>query len=729
MSYPSGIPVVTDVIQRILYRLRTICFKQIYAWMIFGSLHDETQEFFIQMKNQSNVMMASNQTTSNTTLEQRILYRLAQAKSISTTIHDHQSSSSLLYHDTDSSFDWITSYLLRYEMIPESHISPALASKILFAGKANLLLQQSSQKTSNSSTTATTNNNSTENISQTHSSAFLYLSKGGLTLSTEEDDDDDDDEEDHDDDDDDDKEDNEGEGEGVEGENKAEGDKDKLTDNEKHTKKENTNTNYTNNTNNPAHLTNCSYSIDEINQFDQMFQQILQQPDQTIELLEQTIEMICTLISARLWTLLQHELGFFHHLQLIRNTYLMGKGELFQSILDEVHSQAIGYDINTRKPMSWSWIDMNHCLNWKILRHASKLINIDEDEMNDLLTLSMDSSNILITQFVLIESMLAIVGYSQFVYPKNPLFVEEKNGLNGLKPSSKDISNEAQVYDPIGIELSTPIQSQMDTIYHLLSQDKDRLPLSTMSLGHLWTNNQPSSQSLNPSHSLKPPSLPSPRGLVYLNSALWIKEMKQVIKGFSFSTQFQPNWLELKSIEPSDRYFYEECYQNQIMNSKKWPMFPTNAIKYESRIGDLLLGSYAICLQSDTQGIQTLGKGSLSQDISHGLVFGVSFHAYLLEEMGISSHNPRKIKHYARIYLARTGKDGVFRLPTDRIMKLNLANPTQINETQFTQPSNASNSTSNTTSASQDPFENIQDYILVEKIIDLDYGMSSSEIK
>ena len=138
-------------------RLRVVFLKQCFSWMIHGELEDPSLEFFIQSKENytKNVQSSSghdNSTAASSTtapLQDMVLRRLYQAKLDHSLPESSSNPTNLtsnmkgLYNHTIStgSFDWTSSYVLRLERIPSSHLTPRLASKIMFAGKAVKLLQ------------------------------------------------------------------------------------------------------------------------------------------------------------------------------------------------------------------------------------------------------------------------------------------------------------------------------------------------------------------------------------------------------------------------------------------------------------------------------------------------------------------------------------------------------------------------------------------------------------
>ena len=49
-SKRSGMPVVDDIVQRMMIKVRAVFLKQCLAWMLYGELEDPAEEFFIQSR-------------------------------------------------------------------------------------------------------------------------------------------------------------------------------------------------------------------------------------------------------------------------------------------------------------------------------------------------------------------------------------------------------------------------------------------------------------------------------------------------------------------------------------------------------------------------------------------------------------------------------------------------------------------------------------------------------
>jgi hypothetical protein len=101
------------------------------------------------------------------------------------------------------------------------------------------------------------------------------------------------------------------------------------------------------------------------------------------------VEKINSNISRTLWELLDVQYGFRKYLLAMRNTYLIGKGELFQNILDGI------LDL-LEDPATPSIQDSDSLLNLNILRNAAKLLNLDEEAFLSAINMRVSVSNIML---------------------------------------------------------------------------------------------------------------------------------------------------------------------------------------------------------------------------------------------------------------------------------------------------------------------------------------------
>jgi len=424
-NYSSGVPVINDVIRRIILRLRGVFLKQCMSWMIYGELEDPGSEFFIITKSIDNNMKSGDVKSGNV-------------------------------------FDWSSSYKLRLDYLPETHLSPRLASKVLFAGKAVKLFQTSSNSVD------IMNSGSTKDVFQ-----YLATGHGQMNFNTK--------------------------------------------SNEQSNEQSNeikTNDDDNNNINSIEDIINnvklaystqfnaCGYKSTEVDGFLKKFHDILSQPDLAVELLESLVDDINDTISSRLWILLRDQHPFSLCLLCIRNTYLMGRGELYQAIFDGIISI-------TSKSSSSEKSRPDHLLTLDVVRDASKIVGLDEDVFSSIFCLSIRSPNATVTDFSNYNKEINLCGSAtcKFTdsYSRRGYLSLCNQNINEKQSSSKTWSSKY-------LKRATDVKASFFSI------DKE------MALAnHQNTDNQSN----------------------YLRGAIWLTDPRYVVKGFSFSSSFTCNWTSV----------------------------------------------------------------------------------------------------------------------------------------------------------------------------------------
>lgn len=130
------------MIKRLLYYNRVVFVKQCIAWTLYGDLDDSTVEFFIFQR----TMELGSSRLENKGDENFRKQALNGLKNLSKEFQESKQSYQAISSTHKAIFDWMTSYSIRLDFLPESQVNLRLATKILFCGKAIKLLQLSHDK-------------------------------------------------------------------------------------------------------------------------------------------------------------------------------------------------------------------------------------------------------------------------------------------------------------------------------------------------------------------------------------------------------------------------------------------------------------------------------------------------------------------------------------------------------------------------------------------------------
>lgn len=442
-SYSTGVPVINDVVQRIILRLRGVFLKQCMSWMIYGELEDPGAEFFIS----SSKLLDNNHKINKN--------------------NDYVNKTKI--SNNTNIFDWSSSYKLRLEYLPETHLSPRMASKVLFAGKAVKLLQTSTDSANIIST------GNTKDI-------FQYLATGHQIFDQMQD-------------------------SKIQMKNTSQSNG-KIQNEE--TKFEDKNLDQLENIIKNVKLAyntqfnSCGYKSTEVDRFIKKFHEILSQPDLAIELLESLVDDINETISSRLWILLRDEHPFSQCLLCIRNTYLMGRGELYQAIFDGI------MNITTKSANELTAPD--HLLTLDVVRDAAKIVGLDEDLFSSIFRLSIRSPNAVVTDFS---------NYNKEIY------------LCGSAVCSPNSNYIRKGY------LSLCNQNINNKLMHLKLWSSKFLK-TTENIKTSFATNEKVDIKINSSSNYE--NIGN-----YLRGAIWLVDPRYIVKGFVFSSSFTCNWTSVLS--------------------------------------------------------------------------------------------------------------------------------------------------------------------------------------
>lgn len=333
-----GNPVVIDVISRISMHLRNIFLKQCISWMLLGELDDENKEFFIQ----SNQKMSRNLS----------LHRNFNKKTKNFQFLEEFSS-------LGQSFDWNKTFSLKLDMIPVAFVNSRIAHKILFCGKAVKLLNASQ----GSWTSSDKKNSLFDSLESLENQGFQYLLKKF-------------------------------------------GFREKIVCNEENdcfAELKGTSADSTglqgpsfeslSNSFGPFlhHFQRSGYHWSDLRGLLEKCEQALLSNDLSVTHFEKLVNDLYSSVSLQLWNLLRDKFHFLNLLQTFRNLFLMGKGEFFQCVLDEMIQLGTS-NVGNRSSASISITAMSEKLQKHVLRSACKLLNLDEDLIDQMITIHAHSS-------------------------------------------------------------------------------------------------------------------------------------------------------------------------------------------------------------------------------------------------------------------------------------------------------------------------------------------------
>ncbi len=683
--YHSGVPVVMDVVQHMLVRVRNIFLKQCLGWMIYGTLEDQHGEFFIQRRSPSapgNHQESSKKSTGGTStfgisngptatddamlrdffnemtgrdVEREVLDRFSALFSHTHSVNTNSGAKSLVGSEAEKAFNWGTTFILKLENLPETHVTPNLASKVLFAGKAVKLLQQVSAQP--------------ESISKRDAEVYRYLCGLGVP--------------------------------GSQIRNK----RDKSDQNDAFLNGDTvpierayvdepsgtTSQSPLNDDTNDIgmrllreHTERCGYTPEQVDEFTRGFHLVLRRENMSTEILESLIDDIYSAISQRLWTTLRDRFGFNTFLNMIRNTFLMGKGELFQLLLDGVSAQTHMPVPDTRQA--------NLLLNWKVVRGASSIVGLPEDALSGIFKLRINSYTVHVhatTAYleaartgvtkladedvcgVVMAGATTIVGSirnsskadsgpdkRECAFSMCPAHVPDALGTvsswftdNILKPPSYSTNGTAKTgYTEASVSKGFQAWCEAHPQATNAFASTDRAGAAKVAEGAL------SQAWLRPAQD-------------YRTGALWLSEPKYVAKGFTLKASFACDWaLLVGRLTDSHPWLAGTGYplghadstlngdaddatvSYSVASTMKGASKPAATTRGRAVSRSLLLGSLSACVHSDPRGVGAVGADALGVGIANSVTAGVSFHARRVDNG--NGDDSARVQLFLRIFLS-----------------------------------------------------------------------------
>ena len=536
------------------------------------------------------------------------------------------------------------------ELLPESHVSPRLASKILFCGKAVKLLLTANKTESvanipqlkiifNYLSRGSFPSNSISSLSSGISSSSQGpRSKNSLTgifptISSERKNTDD-----HDDDDSDNDNDNDANNNQYGNKNKNEAkNRNKNKSKNKNNEEKDEILNYT---------SQCGFETKDIERITTKFHRVLNESNIAIQLFESMIEDVHKTLSGKLWFLLKEKYGFSNFLLSMRNTFLMGKGELYQLILDGILDQ-------TKKEIQDA-DKVDKILKFDILKKASKMLNLDDDLLTSTLELRINAANVRIVDFTHNTGIITLSGGAK--YEKI-----EKNIPIGKKKSNRKVLLCTIVEEDSLAELSKLWSKNVLRKYSELKHDcsNNKIDINDINLNKYKNEDKNN----------------------YTVGAIWLSGQKYVPKGFTSSCSFEASWSSVRETvtmshpqftkgEPTVVTDDDDNYNNNISNNNNNSNSNSNrniklmnkndvsilseegsslfvrsdasvltknnetdksrkqneSRKLEKGAGHLLLGGLSCVVHSDKEGTQVACAGDLGLKFQGSITVGVSFH-------------------------------------------------------------------------------------------------------
>jgi hypothetical protein len=238
------------------------------------------------------------------------------------------------------------------------------------------------------------------------------------------------------------------------------------------------------------------------------------------------VEEVSDIISVRLWQLLKQKLGFLQFLYVMRNTYLLGKGELFQLVLD-------GVLLLTDQQQQQSELlrggggaaEMDKLLNITVLRNAGKLVGLDDDSLEGLVQLRIRSADVQIDNFAnVLARDIQLTGSA--VFSTFPSVETITTGNNALHSNSTLVLS---LTDSQNAEINNQSFAHVWSKYLMKRIDLQRPPV---------VSHADSSPMINRSTD----AANKTNNVLYSVGSVYFTDQKYVIKGFNSAASFSCDW-------------------------------------------------------------------------------------------------------------------------------------------------------------------------------------------
>ena len=274
----------------------------------------------------------------------------------------------------------------------------------------------------------------------------------------------------------------------------------------------------------------CGFSGKDIERITSSFYRVLYETNIAVKLFEYLVEDVHNTLSGKLWNLLNEKYGFSKFLLSMRNTFLMGKGELYQLILDGILDQ-------TKKEIPEAE-KADDLLKFDILKSASKLLNLDDDYLTSTITLRINAAKVRIVDFSLKAKTVSLSGKAK--YEKTV-----KSTPIGRKKSNKKVFLCTIVEEDSSAELSK-LWAQ-----HVLQKSdemQNEINCNRNVFNNVKNNYNDINRNVNIEKSEKKDIIKNKNELNnnYSKGALWLPDQKYISKGFLSCSTFECSWSSVR---------------------------------------------------------------------------------------------------------------------------------------------------------------------------------------